>query len=202
MELLMRTDGKDYSDYLERKYLPGRRKYLSWFFYPKLMRNFLTSETIVDLGCGTGEFLNYCRNRNRKVVGVDSNESLIAKNRSNGFDVVLDDVCALSSLKRKRFRYAICDNVLEHLEVSEIRKFFHCVGELMISGGELVCVVPGVKGFQMDPTHKTYVSKAILEETFKNSVWAIKQYYHHPLNLSNIDKFLYLNMQVFEMKRL
>jgi SAM-dependent methyltransferase len=198
----MRTDAKEYSEYLERKYLPGRRYYLRWLFYPKIFSNFPGSDTVVDLGCGTGEFLHYCRMRKRRVFGVDSNEALVLKNRAAGFDVALDDVCELHSLRNQQFRYAVCDNLLEHLEMSEIRRFFLRAAELLIGGGVLVCIVPGSKGFQMDPTHKTYVSQKLLKDTFESSCWAIKRHYHHPLNLSGIGKFLYLNMQVFEIKRL
>src|SRR5215831_19506832 len=108
----MRTDSQGYSDYLKAKYLPGRRLYLRWFFYPKLLRRFTTSDTIVDLGCGTGEFLSYCRSRKRDVIGVDSNQALASKCQADGFKILLDDICQLKSLASSQFKHAICDNVL------------------------------------------------------------------------------------------
>src|SRR5690349_7954904 len=96
---IMRTDEKQYSDYLENKYLPGRTLYLRYFFYPKLFRAFPGTDTIVDLGCGTGEFLKSCRQRKRDVIGIDSNEALANRCRQNGFRVELDDICELASLK-------------------------------------------------------------------------------------------------------
>ena len=198
---LMRTDEPAYSEYLERKYLPGRRLYLQYIFYPKILRHFHGNDTILDLGCGTGEFLNYCRSQKRDVLGVDSNKALFAKNQNAGFEVILDDVCKLTSLKNRHFRYAVCDNVLEHLEMAQIRDFFQRIGELLSSGGVLVCVVPGAKGFQMDPTHRTYVTPDVLKEALESSIWRIRNNYFHPLNLGEIDKFLYLNMQVFEITR-
>src|SRR5438445_8229241 len=107
----MRTDEKQYSDYLDAKYLPGRSLYLRWIFYPKLFRTFRGTDTIVDLGCGTGEFLNACRRRNREAIGIDSNETLVARCREQGFKVESDSICELTSLKNRQFKYAVCDNV-------------------------------------------------------------------------------------------
>src|SRR5579859_657073 len=102
----MKTETNEYSDYLYKKYLPGRRQYLAWLFYPKILRAFSGHDPIVDLGCGTGEFLRYCKGRHRKTLGVDSNQSLVAKNRNGGFEIILDDICELSSLRGKQFQYA------------------------------------------------------------------------------------------------
>ena len=32
----METNSEAYKEHLENKYLPGRDKYLQWFFYPKI----------------------------------------------------------------------------------------------------------------------------------------------------------------------
>jgi cyclopropane fatty-acyl-phospholipid synthase-like methyltransferase len=197
----MRTDEKQYSDYLEAKYLPGRSLYLRWIFYPKLFRAFRGTDTIVDLGCGTGEFLNDCRRRKREAIGIDSNETLANRCRAQGLKVENDSICELNSLKGRQFRYAVCDNVLEHLEVHEIQRFFERVEALLEPQGTLICVVPGRMGFKKDPTHKTYVSGELLEHLLKGSQLKIRRAYYHPFNLPGLDKYLYLNMQVFEIGR-
>jgi SAM-dependent methyltransferase len=197
----MRTDEKEYSDYLEAKYLPGRSFYLRWIFYPKLFRAFRGTETIVDLGCGTGEFLNDCRRRKRDAIGIDSNETLANRCRAQGFKVENDSICELNSLKGRQFRYAVCDNVLEHLEVREIQRFLERVEVLLDPQGRLICIVPGRMGFKKDPTHKTYVSGELLEHLLKASKLKIRHFYYHPFDLPGLDKYLYLNMQVFEIGR-
>ena len=100
----MRTDEKQYSDYLEAKYLPGRSLYLRWIFYPKLFRAFRGTNPIIDLGCGTGEFLKHCRRRKRDVIGIDSNETLANRCRQDGFKVEVDSICELTSLKGQQFK--------------------------------------------------------------------------------------------------
>jgi SAM-dependent methyltransferase len=197
----METHEQEYCDYLERKYLPGRRLYLHRVFYPKLFRRFKSGDPIIDLGCGTGEFLNYCRKRNRQALGIDSNEVLAKRCKENGLNVHLDSVCELSSLKHQHFRYAVCDNVLEHLELAELNQFFDRLETLLSPGGILICIVPGRKGFKCDPTHKTYVSYELLSDLLKNRNLKLGAHYYHPLRLGFVDRLLYLNMQVFEINK-
>lgn len=198
----MRTDEKQYSDYLEAKYLPGRSLYLRWFFYPKLFNALPGSNAILDLGCGTGEFLKACRLRKREVIGVDSNQSLANRCRDAGFKVEIDNICELRSLNGRQFKYGICDNVLEHLEIPDIRRFFHRVESLLVPQGTLICIVPGRMGFKKDPTHKTFVSLHLLDNILKGSRLKISAFYFHPLNWPHVDKWFYLNMQVFEINRM
>lgn len=198
----MRTDSQGYSDYLQAKYLPGRRLYLRWFFYPGILRHFRSTDLILDLGCGTGEFLNFCRTRKRDVIGVDSNEVLAQQCRDQGFDVLVDDVCKLSSLTGKCFENAVCDNVLEHLEPTELDCFFNRLETLLSPGGIFVCIVPGIRGFKCDPTHKTFVCDELLTRILRGRSLRLTDCYHHPLNVSHLDRFCYLNMQVFRIQKL
>jgi trans-aconitate methyltransferase len=197
----MRTDEKEYSEYLEAKYLPGRSLYLRWLFYPKLFRAFRGTQPIVDLGCGTGEFLKHCRRRKRDVIGIDSNETLVNRCRKDGFKVEIDSICELTSLKGQQFSYAVCDNVLEHLEVHEIQRFFERVEGVLAPQGRLICIVPGRMGFKKDPTHKIYVSRELLDRLLEGNKLKVGTFYYHPFNLTGVDRYFYLNMQVFEIVR-
>ncbi len=198
----MTTEEKQYSDYLEAKYLPGRSLYLRWFFYPRLFRALGGTETIVDLGCGTGEFLRNCRRRKRDVIGIDSNATLARRCREQGFKVEIDSICELASLKGQQFKYAVCDNVLEHLDIPEIARFVARVEKLLLPGGKLICVVPGGRGFKKDPTHKTYVTLRLMKDLLKESSLEIHAFYYHPFDLRHLDDYFYLNMQVFEICRM
>jgi hypothetical protein len=71
----------------------------------------------------------------------------------------------------------------------------------LLPRGTLICIVPGVKGFQKDPTHKTYVSLKLLNSLLKNSRLKVQAFYYHPFNLPRLDKYFYLNMQVFEIRK-
>jgi hypothetical protein len=56
-------------------------------------------------------------------------------------------------------------------------------------------------GFKKDPTHKTYVSRELLDRLLERNKLNVRAFYYHPFNLPGVDKYFYLNMQVFEIGR-
>jgi len=195
----MKTESSEYKEHLENKYLPGRALYLRWFFYPKIIKQFNIKE-IIDLGFGTGEFLNYARSKGRTISGIDNNPFLVEKSSNFGFDVKLDNITTLDTIENSIFN-AICDNVLEHLDLNEIDKFFSTISEKLIKNGTLVVIVPDLKGFQHDPTHKTIVDKSLIKGFCEKYFLNLYKTFYHPINLKFVGKFFYLNMQVFVIKK-
>ncbi len=197
----MQTETKEYQEYLGNKYLPGRSIYMSKFFYPKIFKEFGKNGIIADLGCGYGEFLNYCKKKNRQSIGIDSNKQLIDICLKNGHQALVDNICELNGLKDKNIQHFISDNVLEHLSTPEIDTFFEKLSKLIPENGLFVCIVPGPKGFEKDPTHKTFVTKQLIENTISKYRLKIKKHYKHPINLGIVSRLLYLNMDVFVISR-
>lgn len=193
----MITESEEYKEHLENKYLPGRTKYLHWFFYPKIMRQF-SSKPIVDLGCGTGEFLSYLSKKKREFSAIDNNPFLVEKCVKNGFKVKLDDVTTLATLGN--MDNAVIDNVLEHLDLNQINAFFTSAKSKMNAGGILVVVVPDEKGYKYDPTHKTFVNTTIINQMCEKHGLKLINKFLHPFNLGFMGRILYLNMQVFTIK--
>jgi trans-aconitate methyltransferase len=194
----METNSEAYKEHLENKYLPGRDKYLQWFFYPKIVRQF-NSDEIVDLGYGTGEFLQFLKMKNRCFSGIDNNPFLVEKCVSKGFDVKLDDVTKLENIKQNT-ENALIDNVLEHLDLNQINDFFAALKQKMTKNGNLVVIVPDKKGFQHDPTHKTFVNRQLIEKMCSNHGIKLQKVFSHPINIGLVGNYFYLNMQVFVIK--
>lgn len=194
----MKTNEEAYKYHLENKYLPGRDRYLQWFFYPKILREFNDGE-IIDLGCGTGEFVRFSKLNKREISGIDNNPFLVDKCVSMGFDVKLDDITKLENIKQV-VKNALCDNVLEHLELKQIDDFFAAIKHKMSSQGVLVVIVPGKKGFKHDPTHKTFVDRKIIENMCSKHNINLVNVFSHPVNFKFIGDFFYLNMQVFTIR--
>lgn len=191
----METSSKEYKEHLENKYLPGRAFYLKKFFYPKLFRYFKEGD-IVDLGFGTGEFLDYVKSKNRKITGVDSNIFLVDMCKQRGFDVKIDDVTKLDTITTP-MKNAIIDNVLEHLDIDQINAFFIQVKAKMQKEGTLIVIVPDSKGYERDPTHKTFVNSEIIQQMCQRHGCSLRAKFLHPFNMGFMGKILYLNMQVF-----
>lgn len=191
----MQTKDEAYKEHLEEKYLPGRDKYLQWFFFPKLVKQF-TDGHILDLGFGTGGFLRFLKSKNKTFSGIDSNPFLVDEISKQGFAVTLDDITKLDTVVTP-INNAITDNVLEHLDLNQIDSVFKALKQKMTTGGILVVIVPLEKGYQRDPTHKTFVNKEIMQQMCDKYNLRLKKRFYHPINLSGVGKWLYLNMQVY-----
>jgi hypothetical protein len=191
----MQTKDEAYKEHLEEKYLPGRDKYLQLFFFPKLVKQF-TDGHILDLGFGTGGFLRFLKSKNKMFSGIDSNPYLVDEISKQGFAVTLDDITKLDTVVTP-IHNAITDNVLEHLDLNQIDSVFNALKQKMTTGGILVVIVPLEKGYQRDPTHKTFVNKEIMQQMCDKYDLSLKKRFYHPINLSGVGKWLYLNMQVY-----
>jgi len=161
----METESSEYLEYLNTKYLPGRPLFLKFIYYPQIFNEFKPDKPVWDLGCGSGEFLSFCKRKNRIAKGIDSNTSFI-------------------------------------LTDTEINLFFDTFEKKACKNGLLVCIVPGEQGFKRDPTHKTYVHSNLLLSVLQNKRFKIIKQYNHPFSSGTINKFFYLNMQVFIIKKI
>jgi trans-aconitate methyltransferase len=194
----METNTEEYKEHLEEKYLPGRDKYLQWFFFPKLLQQF-NNGPILDLGFGTGAFLRFLKTKNRIFTGIDSNPFLVDQIAKQGFNVSLDDLTKLETIDTP-IQNAITDNVLEHLDMDQIHSVFKTLKQKMAKNGILIVIVPLEKGYQRDPTHKTFVNKDIIDQMCSKYEIKLNNNFFHPVNISGVGKWFYLNMQVYVIK--
>ena len=116
---------KEYYEPLEQM-MAIRHQYMS-----KILRdhtdqdiyNFFQNKQVLDLGCGTGEFLNNYFEMGAKCTGVDKEKNFKLKNKKN-FD--LYDLDANTFLKncKKKFDIIFLFEFLEHLEEGDKHKLF------------------------------------------------------------------------------
>jgi len=102
-------------------------------------------EPILDLGCGSGEVLNFLgREGYRRVVGVDRSEPQIERAREKVPDaeVVLGDGLALLRDRPGQFGAVLCFDVLEHLDRDELFEAAECIGAALRPGGGLIARIP------------------------------------------------------------
>jgi trans-aconitate methyltransferase len=184
-----------YSEYLQKKYLPFRDQYLFLFYYPKLLRQFnaIPQAIVADLGCGLGSFLRFCQKRNIAAKGYDNNQNMVELCKQQGLNV---EFASVLEIPDTTLNACFCDNVLEHLTQEEIEQFFAHIKLKMAVGGRLVVVVPGKAGYKTDPTHKTFVTYALMDEVCRRHGLKLAKTFYTPLNYGFVAKFLYLNMLV------
>jgi 2-polyprenyl-3-methyl-5-hydroxy-6-metoxy-1,4-benzoquinol methylase len=193
----MDTRSQEYREYLESKYLPGRRLYLDGWIYPRYLKEFVPG-TIYDFGCGVGSFLGFCKRRGVSAVGIDSNPSMVEACLAHGLKAQVDDVVSPRTITVP-ISNVICDNVLEHLTEDRIELFFESMKSLIRREGVLLLVVPNRKGFSRDPTHVTFVERDLIERIARDHGLSLSLKFNFPLKNRFLGERFVFNMTIYRI---
>jgi SAM-dependent methyltransferase len=117
----------------------------SWYYIPikfehKLIFKYLNPNSkILEIGCGTGGFLNYAKqNYFCQVKGLELNESAISKCISDGLDVSSELI--ENYFSEKKFNLLCSFQVLEH--IADVDSFIQNSIRLLEKNGLLIIAVP------------------------------------------------------------
>ncbi len=142
----------------------------------KLINSFNSeSKQLLDIGCGTGDFLEIAVKANWQITGIEPNEQarVIANSKTNNTVFEIDH---LSKLKPNSFDVITLWHVLEHLPNPEMHTalFKH----LLKPNGTLIIAVPNFKSYDAEyyknfwaaydvPRHLWHFSKSSISQLFK-----------------------------------
>jgi len=120
----------------------------------------------LDLGCGKGLFLYYCRNDGIEIFGVDCDKMTVrAAKKLSEKRVFLSDALNLG-FKNNTFDNIVSLDVLEHVKNPE--QMLKEVKRILKPGGRLYLHVPRMNSvFGVRKDHLTLFSKQSLEEMVK-----------------------------------
>ena len=111
----------------------------------KLINSFKTdAKELLDIGCGTGDFLSIAKNANWNVTGIEPNEQArkIANSKTN--NSVYNNM-QLHQLKENSFDVITLWHVLEHLPNLEMHVYR--LERLLKSNGKIIVAVPNYKSY-------------------------------------------------------
>lgn len=141
-------------------------------------------KSILDIGCGTGDFLNYCKLQNWKTLGLEPDESArkLAINKNN---LEVKDTSELYNLEENTFDTITMWHVLEH--VYNLNKDIEQYKKVLKPNGTLIIAVPNCSSkdanhYKKDwaaydlPIHLYHFRPNNMKELFKN----------HGMNLTEI----------------
>lgn len=165
-----------------------------------LFLNTMDFETLLDVGCGSGDFLLQMQKALDipKVKGIDLSPLMVEKTHQYGIDVACIDLCD------EEATYDVITAVfdmLNYLTHKQLKNFLLCVKNHLNKGGVFLCDINTYYGFEnvavgsfivddderfltvdSDFEKNEYVSEFTLfekeGECFKKSQETIKQYYH------------------------
>ncbi|MHB1464015.1 MAG: class I SAM-dependent methyltransferase [Thermoleophilia bacterium] len=128
-------------------------RYLPWLNLDR------TSLPALDLGCGSGVFLELVRQQGSEVVGVDCAEEAAVECRANGFDVFKGDALHFLEDRQESFGAVFCSHLIEHFQYPEACRLLKSISASLVTGGRLIVVTPNPASlevseyFWLDPTH-------------------------------------------------
>jgi len=181
---------------------------------PKLYENYFSTlqnlefNSLLDVGCGRGEFLRQVKNFFPKVevMGIDLSPLMVKTTQSKGIEAQCIDLCKLD--KKFQIITAVFDMV-NYLTPKEIKKFMKCIEERLEDNGYFICDINSLYAFKelavgsfirdditrfvtidSDFEKNIYSSEFTLFEKkgdyFKKSQATIFQYYHKVEELTKI----------------
>jgi len=155
-------------------------------------------KSVLEVGCGAGEFLARIAGSVDSVMGLDINQSAIDVARSKGLDVSNQSVSSLS----KSFDMIFLFQVLEHL--ASPSEFISSLTSKLNPGGYLVLAVPNPEGFMkfidivfldMPPHHNTVWSKDTLVNMANAQRLNLVDYECEPMNYEYLRALLFAQIE-------
>lgn len=109
-----------------------------------------TPETVVELGCGTGRFLNF------SMTGVDSSAAMLTEASNKWPDRALNHADAGNTgLEAERFDAALCFHVLMHLDLAVCQAIFKEAARIVRPGGSFIFDIPSGPRRKLSGRHST-----------------------------------------------
>ena len=133
--------------------------------------------SLLDIGCGTGEFLNTCKKNGYITKGVEP--SKIAREQAiENFNLSVTKETNLKGFEKDSFEIITLWHVLEHMP--EINTQIQNIKKVLKSNGTLIVAVPNHKSWDANyykeywaawdvPIHLWHFSKTTITTLFKNN---------------------------------
>ncbi|MDP3313899.1 bifunctional 2-polyprenyl-6-hydroxyphenol methylase/3-demethylubiquinol 3-O-methyltransferase UbiG [Lutibacter sp.] len=178
-----------------------------------LLNSFKTEgKNLLDVGCGTGEFLVVCKNKGWNVVGVEPNKNarelaLSKLNTENNTEIIND----LFEVENQKFDVITLWHVLEHVPMLD--EYIQKLKSLLKPNGRIVVAVPNFKSFDAYyykqfwaaydvPRHLWHFSKKAIDIIFKKEqliVAEVKPMYFDSFYVSMLsEKYMYGKASLFK----
>lgn len=141
-------------------------------YFKKYLPYINKDSKIIDLGCGTGPFLELMRESNIDVMGIDSDEDLVELCKTKNFEVEHKNIIDfLIESNDNSLDSLFMAHVIEHFPMKVKIDFFNLVYRKLKKGSKLIIETPNTTSvfvmhnlYYLDPTHQS----PLLPEAYKH----------------------------------
>jgi 2-polyprenyl-3-methyl-5-hydroxy-6-metoxy-1,4-benzoquinol methylase len=132
--------------------------------------DFSGRQSVLDIGCGRGEFLEAMRDAGVPARGIDLSEESVAMCRAKGLSAEVADLFVyLNDQPEASLDGIFCSQVVEHLAPDRLPEMIQLCAARLSSGGVIAIETPNPESlaifathFYLDPTHTRPVPAALL----------------------------------------
>jgi 2-polyprenyl-3-methyl-5-hydroxy-6-metoxy-1,4-benzoquinol methylase len=132
--------------------------------------DFIGRQSVLDIGCGRGEFLEAMRDAGVPAKGIDLSEESVAICRAKGLNAEVADLFVyLNDLPEASLDGIFCSQVVEHLAPERLPEMIKLCAARLSRGGVIAIETPNPESlaifathFYLDPTHTRPVPAALL----------------------------------------
>ena len=148
-----------------------------------LLKSITKEGAHLDIGCGTGEFLNACKNAGYSTKGIEPSE-LARTQAKNNYNLVVSDNTDLTQFSEEEFDSISMWHVLEH--IPNLNETISQFQKILKPNGKIIIAVPNYKSWDASyykefwaawdvPIHLWHFSKSTIEKIFKNHEFSLRK---------------------------
>ncbi len=141
-----------------------------------LVNKVSSGKSILDIGCASGELLNYFKQKNWTTLGIEPDEKARNFSRTN-FNLQVEPENHLNNISDKSFDAISMWHVLEH--VSELKKRMEQITRIIKDDGTIIIALPNHLSYDAEfyksywaaydvPRHLYHFSQKNIEQLFSN----------------------------------
>jgi 2-polyprenyl-3-methyl-5-hydroxy-6-metoxy-1,4-benzoquinol methylase len=126
----------------------------------RFVQYFAQCQSVLDLGCGRGVFLELLRESRIMAQGVDLSKDAVAACRAKGFRIVQEDVLTFLAREESVWDGIFCSHLIEHFPYVQAVSLLRGCHKVLAPGGILVVVTPNSLDLRvmteilwLDPSH-------------------------------------------------
>ncbi len=154
--------------------------------------------TLLDIGCGRGEWIHKCSGKGFKSCGIELNSEMVDICKSNGLNIIQGDaISVLRELPDNSFSLITCFHMVEHINFDSINEILLESKRILKEEGILVLETPSIDNlsissrlFYIDPTHINPINSDLISFMLKRIGYdMVKVFYINGGPLQDEDKY-------------